>query len=175
MTNTWHPETICDIRILSYFQINWVDPVILPLWCVKGNVDDVLPKSRFFLRQLYTIFDPEAEYNGAESGRGEIVILSLLSGETVRRCGRNKEWTGLQPLCRGKEKHSTIKTLTARNILGILTCSALQSNTSWLQWELFAIFFWNNLESFWTILFLYFYKLSRTMLRNYNHETGTCL
>ena len=107
MTNTWHPMTIYDIRILSYFQINWVDPVILPLWCVKGNVDDVLPKSRFFLRQLYTIFDPEAEYNGAESGRGEIVILSLFSGETVRRCGRNKEWTGLQPLCRGKERNTS--------------------------------------------------------------------
>ena len=87
-------------------QIKSVDLAILLFWlsgCVKENVEDVLPKIRFFLRQLYTILDPEAEYNGAE-----IVILSLLSGETVRRCGRNKEWTGLQPLCRGKEKHLII-------------------------------------------------------------------
>ena len=52
-------------------QIESVDLAILLFWlsgCVKENVEDVLPKIRFFLRQLYTILDPEAEYNGAESG-----------------------------------------------------------------------------------------------------------
>ena len=24
-----------------------------------------------------------------------------MAGETVRRCDRSKEWTGLQPICRG--------------------------------------------------------------------------
>ena len=52
-------------------QIKSVDLAILLFWlsgCVKENVEDVLPKIRFFLRQLYTILDPEAENNGAESG-----------------------------------------------------------------------------------------------------------
>ena len=52
-------------------QIESVDLAILLFWlsgCVKENVEDVLPKIRFFLRQLYTILGPEAEYNGAESG-----------------------------------------------------------------------------------------------------------
>ena len=29
----------------------------------------------------------------------------MIIGETVRRCERNKVWTGLQPICRGRPDH----------------------------------------------------------------------
>ena len=32
----------------------------------------------------------------------------MIIGETVRRCERNKVWTGLQPICRGQSHHFPI-------------------------------------------------------------------
>ena len=32
----------------------------------------------------------------------------MIIGETVRRCERNKVWTGLQPICRGDSDHILI-------------------------------------------------------------------
>ena len=138
---TYHAVTVDSIKILDNFKLKQATCSSFCSGCVEWNVDDISPEIRFFLRQLYTILEPEAEYNGAQSVRGEIVILSSFSGETVRRCGRNKEWTGLQPLCRGKERRTSSLYWHWQETSSGYWPAPHQSNTSWLQWELFAIFF----------------------------------
>ena len=52
----------------------------------------------------------------------------MMVGETVRRCERNKIWTGLQPICRGNtitSSHHPIKHQLPRNQL-------------WISWNLAA-------------------------------------
>ena len=50
----------------------------------------------------------------------------MVIGETVRRCERNKGWTGLQPICRGKG--STISSYPIKN--------HLSRNQLWISWYL---------------------------------------
>ena len=51
----------------------------------------------------------------------------MMVGETVRRCERNKIWTGLQPICRG----NTIQSASPHP-----TKHQLPRNQLWISWNL---------------------------------------
>ena len=51
----------------------------------------------------------------------------MIVGETVRRCERNKIWTGLQPICRG----NTIQSASPHP-----TKHQLPRNQLWISWNL---------------------------------------